>query len=53
MNRARSEIAVMKWMGWNLENLRTAPNSYVNQIIKMMIEESDRIKHPEDYEDDD
>jgi len=39
----------MKWMGWNLVDLRTAPNSYVNQIIKMMIEEHDRIMHPEDY----
>jgi len=39
--------------GWTLDELRRAPTSYVNRIAEMMTEESDRIKHPENYEDDD
>ena len=42
-----------KWLGWNLDELRRAPNFYVTQIAAMMTEEADRMKHPEDYEDDD
>ena len=43
-----------KWMnGWNLDELHSAPAAYVNQIAAMMTEEADRIKHPEDYEDED
>jgi hypothetical protein len=40
-------------MGWNLDDLHRAPSFYVTQIADMMNEEADRIKHPEDYQDED
>ena len=47
-------MALCKWMnGWSLDDLYRAGSIYAKQIGEMMIEEHDRMKHPEDYENED